>query len=198
MGSQSWVQPVSLVGRMVRLDPMSVDDAEALFAVGDEELFRYIPHRAAEWSAEAFRRYLVELMAIPDRVMLTARLTATGEAIGSSGFLEIRPEHRGLEIGHTWIARAHQGGAANPEMKLLMLRHAFETLGAIRVQLRTDARNTHSQRAIEKLGALREGVLRKHIVMPDGYVRDTVVYSITDAEWPTVKAGLVKRLGYDL
>lgn len=186
------------MGRLVRLDPMTVGDAEALFAVGDSELFRYIPHRAAEWSLEAFRRYLVELMAIPDRVMLTTRLTANGEAIGSSGFLEIRPEHRGLEIGHTWIASAHQGGAANPEMKLLMLRHAFETLGAIRVQLRTDGRNTHSQRAIEKLGAVREGVLRQHIVMPDGYVRDTVMYSITEEEWPGVKAGLIARLGYEL
>ncbi len=196
--TQSWVQPVSLVGRLVRLDPMTVADAEALFAAGDAELFRFIPHRAAEWSLEAFRQYLVELMAIPDRVMLTTRLVASDEAIGSSGFLEIRPEHRGLEIGHTWIARAHQGGAANPEMKLLMLRHAFESLGALRVQLRADGRNTHSQRAIEKLGAVREGVLRQHIVMPDGYVRDTVMYSIVEAEWPKVKHGLIGRLGYEL
>jgi ribosomal-protein-alanine N-acetyltransferase len=84
----------------------------------------------------------------------------------------------------------------NPENKYLLLRHAFETLGAIRVQLKTDGRNLHSQRAIAKLGAKLEGTMRRHIIMPDGYFRDTVMYSIIDDEWPGVKAGLEERLGY--
>ncbi len=110
--------------------------------------------------------------------------------------MDVRPAHRGLEIGYTWIARAYQGTRVNPECKYLLLRHAFEKLGAIRVQLKTDGRNLQSQHAIEKLGAVKEGVLRKHLILPDGYVRDTVMYSITDSEWPHVKSRLEARLGY--
>jgi RimJ/RimL family protein N-acetyltransferase len=123
-------------------------------------------------------------------------LRESEQPIGLSCYLDIRPFDRGLEIGSTWIARAHQGTAVNPESKYLLLRHAFETLGAIRVQLKTDLRNLRSQTAIAKLGALREGVLRNHMVMADGYYRNSVMFSVIDAEWPAVKAGLVARLGY--
>ena len=123
-------------------------------------------------------------------------LRDTGQAVGVSSYTDVRPEHRGLEIGGTWIGRTYQRTAVNPECKYLMLRHAFENLGAVRVQLKTDSRNTQSQRAIEKLGAQKEGVLRKHIILPDGYVRDTVMYSITVEEWPEVRVGLEDRLGY--
>jgi RimJ/RimL family protein N-acetyltransferase len=108
--------------------------------------------------------------------------------------MDIRPKHMGLEIGTTWIGRAHQGTKVNPESKLLLLAHAFERLGCERVQLKTDGRNLQSQHAIEKLGAVKEGVLRKHMIMPDGFVRDTVMYSIVAAEWPDVKRGLEARL----
>src|SRR4029453_5769932 len=94
-----------------------------------------------------------------------------------STYMEIRPPHKGLEIGNTWISRPHQGTRINPEMKLLMLRHAFETLGAVRVQLKTGHTNLHSQRAIAKLGATREGTLRNHMIEPDGRYRDTRVFS---------------------
>ena len=106
------------------------------------------------------------------------------------------PKHRGLEIGFTWIAKPHQGTLVNPECKYLLLRHAFDDQHAMRVQLKTDLRNVQSQGAIEKLGAVREGVLRKHIIRPDGYLRDTVMYSITAEEWPAVRAKLEQRLGY--
>jgi RimJ/RimL family protein N-acetyltransferase len=103
---------------------------------------------------------------------------------------------RSLEIGGTWYGLDYQGTAVNPECKYLLLKHAFESLGCIRVQLKTDARNPRSQRAIEKLGAVREGTLRSHMITSDGYVRDSVFYSILDREWYQVKAKLERRLGY--
>ncbi|HYG64117.1 MAG TPA: GNAT family protein, partial [Thermoanaerobaculia bacterium] len=122
------------------------------------------------------------------------RLRETGEPVGCSAYLEIRPAHRGLEIGRTWIARRWQGTRVNPESKYVLLRHAFEALGAVRVQFKTDFNNLHSQRAIEKLGARREGVLRRYQMRANGSFRDTVMYSITDGEWPEVRAGLEARL----
>ena len=121
----------------------------------------------------------------------------TGRVVGRTTFMDIQPEHLGLEIGRTWIARTHQGTAVNPEVKLLMLRHAFERLGAIRVQFTTGASNLHSQGAIAKLGAVKEGVLRRNRILPDGSYRDTVVYSVTAEEWPPVKRRLVERLGWE-
>jgi RimJ/RimL family protein N-acetyltransferase len=123
-------------------------------------------------------------------------LAETGQAVGVTSYLDIRAKDRGLEIGFTWLARQHQGSRVNPECKFLLLRHAFDGLAAVRVQLKTDSRNLQSQRAIEKLGAVREGVLRKQMVMPDGYVRDTVMYSVTHDEWPRVRELLAERLGY--
>jgi RimJ/RimL family protein N-acetyltransferase len=110
--------------------------------------------------------------------------------------MDIRPEHRGLEIGWTWIGKAYQGTQVNPENKYLLLRHAFETLGAIRVQLKTDARNIQSQRAMAKLGAKLEGTLRNQIILPDGYYRHSVMFSVIADEWPEVKAAIERRLGY--
>jgi RimJ/RimL family protein N-acetyltransferase len=120
----------------------------------------------------------------------------TGTAIGVTTYMDIQNHNRGVEIGNTWVARPHQGTNVNPEAKYLLLRHAFDDQGALRVQLKTDRRNLQSQRAIEKLGAQHEGILRKHVVMPDGYIRDSVMYSITDDEWASVKARLESRLGY--
>ena len=105
---------------------------------------------------------------------------ASGKAIGSTRYMDIRRNDRGLEIGWTWIGTAFQRTAMNTECKYLLLRHAFEELGAVRVQLKTDLRNVRSQRAIERLGAVREGVLRKHMVLWDGFIRDTVYYSVIE------------------
>jgi RimJ/RimL family protein N-acetyltransferase len=115
---------------------------------------------------------------------------ASGAAVGSTRFLNIERPHRALEIGWTWIGPAWQRSAINTECKLLLLGHAFEQLGAHRVTLKTDARNLRSQRAIERVGGVREGVLRRHRVCWDGFVRDSVYYGIIDGEWPQVKSRL--------
>jgi RimJ/RimL family protein N-acetyltransferase len=190
------VEPVTLEGRVVRLEPLRPEHARGLCEVGDPELFVYINTRVAGPSLRDYEEFIPRVLAIPHMASFAIVLRETGRPIGSTAYLDIRPKDRGLEIGATWIARPWQGTLVNPEMKFLLFRHAFETLGMLRVQLKTDARNLHSQRAIEKLGARREGVLRKHIILLDGYVRDTVMYSVTDDEWPRVKAGLEARLGY--
>lgn len=151
--------------------------------------------RPAAATPEAVDAYVEALSRLSDVLAFAMVLQEEGSAVGVSTYMDIRPEHLGLEIGRTWIGRDHQGTRVNPGAKLLMLRHAFETLGCQRVQLKTDLRNTQSQRAIEKLGAVKEGVLRKQMVMPDGFVRDTVMYSITADEWPAVEARLLERLG---
>jgi RimJ/RimL family protein N-acetyltransferase len=120
--------------------------------------------------------------------------TPSGQAVGSTRFLDIQRPHRALEIGWTWIGVSWQRTAINTECKLLLLGHAFDTLGAHRVTLKTDARNERSQRAIERIGGIREGVLRKHRVCWDGFVRDTVYYGILDHEWPQVRTRLEKML----
>lgn len=191
-----WVTPVILEGRVVRLEPLEERHAGDLVEVAEPDIFRYIPNPPASQSLEGLCRLIREAHATPDRCAWAIIVRKTGLAIGSSSYLEIRPPHRGLEIGWSWIGRLYQGTKVNPEAKHLMLRHAFETLGAIRVQLKTDARNLQSRRNIEKLGARCEGVLRKHIIMPDGYYRDTVIYSIIEDEWPAVKSRLEDRLSY--
>jgi RimJ/RimL family protein N-acetyltransferase len=119
--------------------------------------------------------------------------SATGAAIGSTRYLDIRPKDRQLEIGSTFLGRGYWRTPANTEAKYLLLRHAFESLGCVRVALKTDGRNTRSQAAIERLGAVREGVLRKHMNVR-GFQRDTVYFSILETEWPAVKARLEARL----
>ncbi len=189
------VEPVRLDGRVVRVEPLTVSHADDLWRVADPSLFRYM----WTWdgaSLEALRASIRASLVLPDWCAFAIVLKESGKAIGSTSYLDIRPAHRGLEIGSTWLAHKHQGTLVNPENKYLLLRHAFETLGAIRVQLKTDGRNLQSQAAISKLGAKLEGTLRKHYVLPDGYMRDSVMYSITYEEWPGVKAALEKRLGY--
>jgi RimJ/RimL family protein N-acetyltransferase len=191
------VLPTTMTGRVVRLEPLTEDHAAGLMAVATPELFVLSPQKPTPWTVEGMRAEMRAVLGLPDCVAFAAILRDTGAPVGRTTYMDIRPAHRGLEIGRTWIAASHWGTPVNPEMKFLMLRHAFETLGALRVQLKTDARNVHSQRAIAKLGAVNEGVLRKHMILPDGFVRDTVLFSITDEEWPAVKAGLVARLGYE-
>ncbi|HEX9991037.1 MAG TPA: GNAT family protein [Chloroflexia bacterium] len=190
------VEPVTIEGRTLRLEPLSMSHAEGLWRVAEPVIFKYTTVVLEDTTLEAFRAYVQRNLDMPGRVPFTMILKETGQPIGTSSYFDIRPEHRGLEIGYTWIARPYQGTQVNPECKYLMLRHAFETLGAIRVQLKTDRRNLQSQRAMEKLGAIREGTLRKQIILPDGTFRDSVMFSITDEEWPQVKASLEARLGY--
>lgn len=189
------VQPVVLEGNYVRLEPITPQHFPMLRACTKADYFRLFVHPVPKSdSKEDMDAFFTVLTNLPHTQAFVVIDKKTGHAIGSSSYLDIRKEHRGVEIGRTWINEQFRGTKVNPEMKLLMLQHAFETLGCIRVQLKTDARNFHSQRAIEKLGALKEGSLRHHMIMPDGFERDSVMYSILPNEWPAVKAGLWGRL----
>ncbi len=128
------------------------------------------------------------------RLPYAVRLVASGELIGATSYIDPTPQHKRVEIGWTWYRPDQWAGAVNPECKLLLLAHAFDTLGLNRVQLVTDVLNTRSQAAIAKLGASREGVLRSHMITRGGRVRDTVVFGITLTDWPRVKDGLLARL----
>jgi len=188
------VEPVFLEGRTLRLEPLSLDHAPGLWPHAGPEVFHWLADLPLDGSYEAFRDWIGETMRRPASLTFAMIVAETGEPAGVSGYLEIRPDHRGIEIGRTWIGKAHQGSRVNPESKLLLFRHAFETLGAIRVQLKTDLRNLQSQRAIEKLGAVREGVLRRYQIRSNGEARDTVMYSVLAEEWPALKARLEARL----
>jgi RimJ/RimL family protein N-acetyltransferase len=190
------VRPVRLEGETIYLEPLTVDHAPALWRQADPEIFAWVLEWPRDESFAAFEEWLrAKVIEAPASLSFAIVLAATGEPVGVTGYLEIRPQHLGLEIGRTWIARAHQGSRVNPESKLLLLGHAFEDLGAARVQFKTDLNNLHSQRAIEKLGAAREGVLRQYQMRTNGVLRDTVMYSVVRGEWPRVKAGLEARLG---
>jgi RimJ/RimL family protein N-acetyltransferase len=189
------VKPVVLEGRAARLEPLTLSHAEDLAAWATPDIFKYT-FPPPDFSPAGFSAMIRHIGALADWCPFAIVSHDSGRAVGITCYLDIRPKDRGLEIGFTWLAKPLQGTHVNPECKYLLLRHAFEQQQALRVQLKTDGRNQQSQRAIEKLGAVREGVLRKHMIMPDGYVRDTVMYSITDDRWPTVKTGLETRLGY--
>ena len=188
------VQPVRLKGSTIRLEPLVPEHALLMWPKSEPDIYRYTLEWPRDWSAEAFEDWVRYCLQMPASILWTIFLQGTGEAVGMTGYLDIRPQHRGLEIGRTWIAHSHQGTRVNPESKYLLLRHAFEDLGAARVQFKTDLNNLHSQRAIEKLGAQREGVLRRFQMRSNGTLRDTVMYSILAEEWPEVKARLEERL----
>jgi RimJ/RimL family protein N-acetyltransferase len=188
------VEPVTLEGPTLRLEPLSLDHVSGLWPQASPEVFQWLADLPRDETYEAFREWMGEILRKPASLSYAMLLASTGELVGVSGYLDIRPDHRGLEIGRTWIGKAHQGSQVNPESKYLLFRHAFETLGAIRVQLKTDLRNLRSQRAVEKLGAVREGVLRKYQIRSNGEARDTVMYSVLAEEWPAVKARLEARL----
>jgi RimJ/RimL family protein N-acetyltransferase len=185
--------PVTLTGQLIRLEPLAESHVPDLTRAGqDHAIWRYMPYgliRTQEQMTAWVRDGLARLGSATDLPFAVIH-QASGQAIGSSRYLAIDPLHRSLEIGGTWYATEHQRTGVNTECKYLLLTHAFEVLGCIRVQLKTDLRNLRSQQAIERIGAIREGVLRKNLIMPDGYQRSTVAYSILDDEWPRVKARL--------
>jgi RimJ/RimL family protein N-acetyltransferase len=190
------IQPVTLTGRLVRLEPLAEAHVPDLTSAGqDEAIWRYMPYGLVR-TEEQMVAFVREVLARQERgtdMPFAVVHRQTGRAVGCTRYLAIERQHRGLEIGGTWYGSAHQRSGVNTECKYLLLGHAFEALGCLRVQFKTDLRNERSQRAIEGIGAVREGVLRKCLIMPDGYVRSTVVYSILAEEWPEVK-GLLERL----
>ncbi len=197
MTAERRVEPVVLEGVAVRLEPLAAEHTEGLYAAAqDADTWRYMASDPSV-SFEKMRAWVAAALAARDAgdaqpIAIVER--ASGRVVGSTRYFDISAHDRHLEIGHTWLAAAVRRTRVNTECKYLLLRHAFEELGAIRVQLKTDRRNERSQRAIERLGAVREGILRKHMILESGYVRDTVMYSITDDEWPAVKANLESRL----
>jgi RimJ/RimL family protein N-acetyltransferase len=187
---------VVLAGTYVTLEPIEERHAPDLFAaMQDEEVCRYLswppPTRLDE--TLALVREAREAMARNQSIVFAQVWNETGQAIGSTRLLDVRPADRQVEIGATFLARSHWRTPANTESKLLVLTHCFERLGCVRVALKTDGRNVRSQEAIARLGALREGTLRRHMLVR-GYQRDTVYFSILDDEWPAVKARLEARL----
>jgi RimJ/RimL family protein N-acetyltransferase len=186
------VEPVTLVGKRAKLVPMELSHVSALYEAGQSpEIWRYMPARMislddmrdfVETALSAREQGTEEPFVIIDQV--------SGRVVGTTRFLDISMPHRNLEIGFTWLSPEAWRTRINTECKYLLLKHVFETLKFIRVQFKTDLRNVRSQQAIERLGAVREGVLRGHRIMPDGYIRDSVYYGIVAGEWPEVKERL--------
>ncbi|MBI5295870.1 MAG: GNAT family N-acetyltransferase [Chloroflexi bacterium] len=189
----SWVNPVILTGQYVRLEPMTEAHVPALTEIGAGQDFWHFMLYGDMKTAEDMQNWVRDILSRAekgtDQPFVAVHL-ASGRVAGATRYLNIMPRDRGLEIGGTWYGLDFQRTAVNTECKYLLLKHAFETLGAIRVQLKTDLRNERSQRAIERLGAVREGVLRNHMILPDGTIRHSVFYSILDSEWPAVKSRL--------
>lgn len=191
------IQPVTLTGRLVRLEQLSEAHVPDLAVVGlDENIWRFMLYGAMRTQEDihAWVKDILSRQARGTDLAFAVIALSSGKAVGATRYMNIELKNRGLEIGGTWYGAAYQGTGVNTESKYLLLRHAFETLGCIRVQFKTDSRNLRSQRAIERLGAVREGTLRNHMILPDGLVRDSVFFSILDREWPQVKAHLEQRL----
>ena len=180
----------------VRLEPLQPEHADGLrVAADDPSIWAHMP---MDGSGEGFGPWFDSAldMALSGREAVWAiRTLADGALVGSTRFLSIAAEHKRLEIGHTWYRRSVWGGRVNPASKLALLRYGFETLGLNRIELKTDLLNLRSQAAIARLGAVREGVFRAHMVRRDGTLRDSVYFSVTRDEWPRVRDGLTARLG---
>jgi len=190
------VEPVTLEGRHVRLEPLTMAHHAPLCAVADDpDIWRWIsPPAQTSESMRDFIETALQWQQAGTALPFATIDKASGRAIGSTRFGNIAWEHRRVEIGWTWIAPDFQRTPINTEAKYLMLRHAFEQLGCIRVELKTDALNERSRRAIRRIGAKEEGTFRSHMIVTGGRVRDTVYFSIIAAEWPAVKAGLEEKL----
>jgi RimJ/RimL family protein N-acetyltransferase len=184
------VKPVLLKGESVRLEPLSQNHAQGLFNRGQESAdWAYMPRSCFVDMADT-RQWIDEALAAPGQVPFAIVETGKDRTIGSTRYLNIRPDHRTLEIGWTWLGREWQQTAINTEMKTLLLTHAFERLSCVRVEFKTDSRNMRSQSALERIGATREGVLRNHMIVQNDFVRDSVYFSVLDREWGDVKAAL--------
>ena len=191
------VKPVILQGKHVRLEPMTEEHAPGLAAIGVGQTFWDFMLYGNINTVDDMRNWVLDILSRAEKgtdVPFVAIHLASGRVAGATRYLNIVPKDRGLEIGGTWYGLEFQRTPVNTECKYLLLRHAFETLGCIRVQLKTDLRNERSQKAIERLGAVKEGVLRNHMILPDGRIRHSVFYSILDTEWTEVKKRLEEMM----
>jgi N-acetyltransferase len=185
-----------LEGSIVVLEPLAEEHADELWEVARApQIWAWLAHIGE--SREYFDRWMrmsLDAAAAGDEGPFATRERDSGRPIGSSRYLNLSPADRRLEIGWTWLTPSAWGSGANIEAKLLMLEHAFETLGCLRVEFKTDARNERSRAALSALPAQFEGIMRKHMTVPDVGVRDSAYFSIVDDEWPEVRANLQRRL----
>jgi N-acetyltransferase len=194
--AEAWLQPITLRGQHATLEPLAHRHHDDLVAaVKDGELwtlwYTFIP-RAEDMTKEIDRR--LGLQEAGSMLPFAVIDNASGRAVGMTTYMNVEAAHRHVEIGSTWYRRSTQRSAINTDCKLMLLTHAFETLACIAVEFRTHFFNHQSRRGIERLGAKLDGILRNHQVAPNGTLRDTCVYSIIAAEWPTVKAHLTFQL----
>ena len=192
------IQRITLTGKHVRLEPLDEKHIAGLAEIGrGHDFWKFMLY--GEMKTEADLRYFVDDLLAREKkgtdLPFTVIHLATGRIAGSTRYLNIDRPNRGLEVGGTWYGPEFQRTAVNTECKYLLLTHAFETLKVIRAQIKTDSLNVRSQAAIERIGAVKEGVLRNHMITPDGRFRDSVFYSILDSEWAGVKKKLEEMLG---
>jgi len=191
------IHPVTLQGVGVRLEPLTENHTHELSAAGsDPQIWKYLPYGEIT-NPEKMREYIRTQLVLENMgtdLPFAVIHTETGKPIGCTRYLDIRKDHWSLEIGGTWYASAYQRTKVNTECKYLLLKHAFEFLCCIRVQFKTDLRNLKSQRALERIGAVKEGILRNHMILAGGFVRDSVIYSIISDEWSGVKNSLEGKL----
>jgi RimJ/RimL family protein N-acetyltransferase len=190
------VEPVTLEGRHIRLEPLTLDHHAGLCEIGlDPELWRWIPTQVRSRDEMTdYIRLALQGQADGNALPFANLEQSSGRVVGCTRYMNIDKANRHVEIGSTWIGKPWQRTAVNTEAKYLMLRHAFETLGCFRVELKTDALNQQSRNAILRIGAIQEGIFRKHVLCWDGRLRDSVYFSVVDSEWPGVKARLEAKL----
>jgi len=191
------IEPLTLAGNHVRLEPLSFAHQDALLEAASDGQLWTLPYTIVP-SKETVFEYIGNALKGQEQgheqpfIIIDRQRNVI---VGSTRYTEIVAAHRKLEIGYTWLARSAQRTAINTEAKYLLLRHAFEDLGCVRVELVTDILNERSRAAILRIGATQEGILRNHMILPNGRCRDSVCFSIIEAEWPVVKERLLARLG---
>jgi len=194
----NWVTPVTLIGKYVRLEPMTEAHVSDLAEIGvGMDFWDFMVYGRMD-TVEDMRVWVREILSRAEKetdLPFVAIHLESGRVAGATRYLNIMPNDRGLEVGGTWYGLDFQRTAVNTESKYLLLTHAFEALGCIRVQIKTDSLNLRSQKAIERIGAVKEGVLRNHMILTNGRVRHSVYYSILDTEWGNVKKRLAEMLG---
>jgi RimJ/RimL family protein N-acetyltransferase len=193
----NWVTPVTLTGKCVRLEPMTEAHIPALAEIGaGKDFWDFMVYGRMD-NEDDMAGWVRDILSRAEKgtdLPFVAVHLESGRVAGATRYLNIMPNDRGLEVGGTWYGLDFQRTAVNTECKYLLLTHAFETLGCIRVQIKTDSLNLRSQKAIERIGAVKEGVLRNHMILPNGRTRHSVYYSILDSEWSDVKRKLEEML----
>ncbi len=187
------IESLQLMGQHIKLVLPTRQHAEQLLAGGNLAMFQYT-FGPTQWTTDGIWAFFEARLAASDSLPLVMVEKATGDTVGSSSFLAIAPDHRRVEIGSTWVSLHKQGTLVNKEAKYLMLDYAFETMNVQRVEFKLDARNIRSMKSLESVGAVYEGKLRKHIILRDGTVRDSLYYSVIEDEWPSVKQRLAQKI----